>query len=75
MSRGIRQLLVVNFERFVKAHRRCGAFAWDTGDTEDGVGVEVKARCLGCDARFQQSATAGEMVSALVHSRLVTSVN
>jgi len=67
--------LLVAFERFVRAHRRCGAFVWDTTDVEDGPGIEVKARCLRCDAGFLQSATSAELTSALVHCKQLTTLN
>jgi hypothetical protein len=70
-----RSLLLVHFARFVRAHLRCGAFIWDTEDSEDGVGLQVTATCLRCDAKFLETATALQVASALVHSRLLTSVN
>ena len=70
-----RPLLLVRFERFVSTHRRCGRFVWDTQDGDNGFGVEVRANYLGCDASFLESARASEVASALIHSRLLTSVN
>lgn len=67
--------LLADFERFVRAHARCGAFIWDTKDIEDDRGVEVHARCLRCDAGFLQSATGAEVTSSLVHSKQLTAVN
>lgn len=68
-------MLIVEFERFVKAHRRCGALFWDMDDDDDGWGVKVKARCLGCDATFLHSASVAEVTSAVVHSQMLTSRN
>lgn len=70
-----RSLLLVRFERFVRAHGRCGAFVWEMTDTDDSFGVEVQAHCLRCDARFRDSASDFEVTSSLVHSRLLPSMN
>lgn len=75
MSGERRPSLLTHFKRFVSAHRRCGAFVWDTEDGEDGFAIGVRARCLGCDASFLESATASEVASAVVHSRGLTSMN
>ena len=70
-----RSLLLVQFERFVRAHSRCGAFVWEMTDTDNGFGVEVNAQCLRCDARFRDSASDFEVTSSLVHSSLLPSMN
>lgn len=70
-----RSWLLVQFERFVSAHRRCGAFVWEMTDTDTGLGIEVKARCLRCDASFMESASDSEVTASLVHSRLLISSN